>query len=156
MIRPGWLPGLLVGAALAPVCAAGAAGVTSAASSCAEGGSCRPTIALLPISQVTETSATLQASIDPEGSNTTYLVRLKWEPCQHGAGECARPSPLTRAIGRAQLPAGEESVTVSVEVPHLSHGCVYEYRFIARGAGRTESRERYFRTRGQPGLGCSG
>jgi hypothetical protein len=74
-------------------------------------------------SGVRSTSATLHATIDPEGFASTY--HFVYGPCE-GGGECSVPA-TEESIG-----SGKIGVTVEQHLNGLIPGQVYHYRVIAR------------------------
>ncbi len=84
-----------------------------------------PTIESESVSDLTATSATLHAGIDPTGTDTSYYFEL----CQDSS--CREvPAPPGVAIG-----AGEAMVPVSQPLSGLAAGTIYTYRVIATFGG---------------------
>lgn len=104
-----------------------------------------PTISGETPAGVTEHGATLEAQIDPEGSETTFEV---WIQCERPAGggvpcEAAAVSPL----GQDHLASGSAAETVRGVLTGLEPGYSYIYWFVATNvAGRTEGRHRPLET----------
>lgn len=78
---------------------------------------------------VAGTSATLQATIDPEGSETIY--RFEYGPTEAYGSSVPVPDGL---VG-----SGLSGVTVSAHVQGLAPGTIYHYRVVAVVASRGES-----------------
>ena len=90
----------------------------------------------LPTSNVGTTGATIEASIDPEGGETSYEI---WLECQSPRESSQNCEPLTVGPQRQQgtLPAGFEAKVVTDAVTGLQPGYVYRYGVIAtNSAGR--------------------
>jgi hypothetical protein len=81
-------------------------------------------------SQVTQTSATIEAAIDPEGGATSYEIFLE---CQQPAQATSGCEPLTvgAQLQHGVLPAGFEAHTVTSPVSGLQPGYLYKYSVIA-------------------------
>ncbi len=93
-----------------------------------------PVIESESVSHVTTTDATLEATIDPLGRETTYVVYLEAPSCREdGPGACEASGG--RPIYEGKIPAGPSGVTVSVDLGRsghaLSSGTFYGYRVIA-------------------------
>jgi hypothetical protein len=110
-----------------------------------------PLIESESVSQVTETDATLEARIDPNGLNTTYQFRLE--------SGCLPPMAClaitTYPLPSGELPASSEPQSVSLDLnsagitlkPHTT----YAYSVDATNeAGSTSGVERRFTTPGPP------
>ena len=120
----------------------------------ATGGEGPPSIADLSASRVTETSAQLRARIDPNGAATHYSFWVRYDPCQHGAGECAK-GPQTEQLAAGDLAAGDRLVAVHDKLGKLMHGCLYTYWVdAANSRGETESIHQTVETTGKEGLDC--
>jgi hypothetical protein len=88
-----------------------------------------PTIESESVSDLTATSATLNATIDPTGVATSYYFEL----CQDSA--CTKvPTPPGTAIGN-----GEAAQAVSQLVTGLTANTIYTYRVVATYAGGASS-----------------
>jgi trimeric autotransporter adhesin len=84
---------------------------------------------------VTERSATLSGTVDPNGAETTYSF-------QYGATPSYGSQTPTRHAG-----SGTVSVSVSAPLGGLSAGTVYHYRLVAtNGAGVTDGADQTFTT----------
>jgi IPT/TIG domain len=113
-----------------------------------------PSITALLASRVRETSARLSARIHLHGLATSYTFWVKYDPCQHGAGECAK-GPQTELVAEGALPAGDRAETVQTQLGNLQHGCLYSYWVVAKNsAGETESSRQNLETTGTQGLNC--
>jgi len=118
------------------------------------GGKGVPSIEGLSASRVTETSAQLKARIDPNGAATHYSFWVKYDPCQHGAGECAK-GPQTELVAEGKLPASGRRIAVREALGKLKHGCLYAYWVVAANSrGEMESSQQTVETTGKEGLGC--
>ncbi len=144
---------------LSVVCGLGCAVLTgslvfSAAGALASGG--EPTIGNVTATNVTEHGATLEAQINPEGSETTFEAWIQCERPSSGGVPCeaAAVSPL----GQGHLASGSGAETVRGGLTGLQPGYFYTYWFVATNvAGRTEGRHRPLETQalGACGhLGC--
>jgi hypothetical protein len=113
-----------------------------------------PVIERFAVSHVTETSARLGAAIDPGGAATKWSFWVYYQPCQHGAGECAE-KPRTERVGGGELAAGDAGVLVRRVVGKLRHGCEYTFWATARNAsGESTSSRDTVTTAGGEGLAC--
>ncbi len=94
-----------------------------------------PTVNLNPITAVSQTGATLSATIGPEGHPTTYIFELGY----------AAGSYETRIFGNL---AGEpEAKTATATFANLQPGTVYHFRVIAtNAAGTTATPDQTFAT----------
>ncbi len=104
-----------------------------------------PTISGETPAGVTEHGATLEAQIDPEGSETTLEVWIQCERPPSGGAPCeaAAVSPL----GQDHLASGSAAETVAAVLTGLEPGYSYTYWFVATNAvGRTEGRHRPLET----------
>jgi hypothetical protein len=93
-----------------------------------------PSIESESVSHVTTTDATLEATIDPLGRETTYVFYLEAPSCREdGPGACEASGG--RPIYEGKIPAGPSGVTVSVDLGRLartlSSGTFYGYRVTA-------------------------
>jgi phosphodiesterase/alkaline phosphatase D-like protein len=77
------------------------------------------------ISQVAATDATVKASLNPQGADTTYVV-------QYGA-----TSSLGQASAAASIGSGSAPVSVTASLPGLAPHAVYFYRLAATNSGGT-------------------
>jgi hypothetical protein len=104
-----------------------------------------PTISGESPAGVTEHGATLEAQIDPEGSETTLEVWIQCERPASGGAPCepAAVSPL----GQDHLASGSAAETVAAVLTGLEPAYSYTYWFVATNvAGRTEGRHRPLET----------
>ncbi|MGA7704915.1 MAG: hypothetical protein WB998_08475 [Solirubrobacteraceae bacterium] len=89
--------------------------------------------------QLSYSSATLNATINPHGSETTYYF-------QYGATTAYGAQTATVAVG-----GGAVSVPVSQAISGLATGVTYHYRVVAgSSSGTTTGRDRAFTTRSVP------
>jgi hypothetical protein len=78
-------------------------------------------------SELGPTGATLNATIDPLGNDTTYYFQYGTAVCHVHPGACSTsPAPPGLDIG-----AGGEPVAVSVKLTGLTPGTIYHYRVVA-------------------------
>jgi hypothetical protein len=96
-----------------------------------------PQVTLKVATQVTQTGATVEAAINPEGSETGYEIWLECQSAEESKDEC---EPLTVAPQRhlGTLPAGTEAQTVTAAMSGLQPGYLYEYGVIATNSGGRE------------------
>jgi hypothetical protein len=88
-------------------------------------------------SEVSATGATAEASINPEGGETSYEI---WLECSEAPGINQQCEPLTANPQRRQgtLSPASESVIVTDAVTGLQPGTFYKYRVVAtNSAGRS-------------------
>jgi hypothetical protein len=94
-------------------------------------------------SSITDTNATLEAQIDPEGLDTSYEFYLEYPSCfSEGPGFCEASGGTEIASGT--IPAGSSTQTVSEDVAAvLGHSLVpdttYGYRVLASNSAGTSS-----------------
>jgi hypothetical protein len=113
-----------------------------------------PVIEAVQAQKVTKRGAQLEAKINPDGSQTTYAFWVSYDPCQHGAGECAL-EPQTEELGRDRLHSGSVGVAVHKQLSKLKHGCVYAVWVLAANtSGEAESKPVSLETDGSEGLSC--
>jgi hypothetical protein len=127
-LRAGWvLPALLI------VIAGDAAFAPAQSSAVA---SAVPLVEYRSASGVTETSATIEAAIDPEGGETSYEIFLECQYAPHSTGGC-EPLTVSPQLQHGVLTAGFEAHTVTAPVSGLQPGYLYTYSVIAsNSAGR--------------------
>ncbi|MGH2885711.1 MAG: hypothetical protein ACRDPA_23925, partial [Solirubrobacteraceae bacterium] len=126
------VPALLLSALLL----VGATAVAVAASS--------PAVTTGTHSQVTDTSAVLHGTINPNGSATAYY--FEW-----GLTTAYGVTSKERSAGH-----GTKAVSVSTAAPDLIPGTIYHYRLVAaNGSGGTTGADRTFKTAGNPPPGVS-
>jgi DNA-binding beta-propeller fold protein YncE len=87
-----------------------------------------PTISEERVSGVEASAATLQATIDPNGSATSYHFEYDTSPYTSAAAHGTSVPIPNAAIG-----SGRSAVPVSVRVTGLEPGTVYYYRVVAEG-----------------------
>jgi hypothetical protein len=115
---------------------AGAAAVAEAASS--------PSVTTGRAGTITQTSAVLHGSVNPNGSSTTYYF-------QWGLTSSYGTNHAADAAG-----SGTSALSVSQTAGHLSPGTTYHYRLVATNQlGTTLGTDRTFRTSGSPPPGVS-
>jgi hypothetical protein len=103
-----------------------------------------PTVTTGGTSSVTQTSAILHGSVNPNGSSTTYY--FQWG-LTNAYGDSGRP----RSAG-----SGVRSVAVDETAGGLIPGTIYHYRLVAtNGSGMTVGADRTFKTGGHPPPGVS-
>lgn len=119
--------------------AAGPAAVFAASSA--------PAISNERAKQITKSEVTLEAVINPDGSETQYAFWVVGR-CHP---KCTKPEE--RVVGSGTLPAGNERRKVGAEIAHLEKNSEVIYWIVATNAsGTTESHHRKFRTgRKEPG-----
>ncbi len=94
-----------------------------------------PTVKLESASQITASDATLEATIDPMGSEeTTYEFFLEAPSCaSDGVGHCEASGGVP--IFKGSLPAGSGTQTVSIDIATVWHkltaDTIYGYRVVA-------------------------
>jgi hypothetical protein len=102
------------------------------------------------VSNVTQTDATLEAQINPEGRETTYEFYLEAPSClSYGLGACEASGGVPIAKGIISAGSAGRSVNVDVAAAwhSLSADTLYGYRVVASSASGTRSgREETFRT----------
>jgi hypothetical protein len=86
-----------------------------------------PAISHTTTSQVTTTSATLEAEVDPEGKATQFHF-------EYGLGDCAS-NPCT-STPEEKLEKGEAPVPVQAQIEGLTPGTTYHFRAVAKN-GKT-------------------
>lgn len=99
-----------------------------------------PTIVNAWAGELTEHSAALTASVNPQGSETAVEFWLECQQATPGRGGC---EPVTggRHTLVAYVPLGSSAVTAKVEMTGLQAGYDYAFRIAAaNAAGRTEER----------------
>jgi hypothetical protein len=101
-----------------------------------------PTVAEESVIEVTSNSATLQASLNPNGLDTTYRVEYGTS-ASYGASAPA---------GERDVGSGLTGVSVSVPVQGLQPSTTYHYRFVATNAVKAaDGPDRTFTTQGPGG-----
>ncbi len=103
-----------------------------------------PTVATGTHSHVSDTSAVLHGSVNPNGSATTYFF-------QWGLTNAYGVQSLAHSAGH-----GTKPVSVSAGAGGLIPGTVYHYRLVAtNAAGSTLGADRTFKTTGNPPPGAT-
>jgi hypothetical protein len=100
-------------------------------------------------SEVTSTSAMLHATLDPEGSATTYQFEYLTEAgFQANGGSFSGPdTPVLAPEGEASAGSGASGVPESVLLEGLTPGTVYHYRVLVHGgSGQATSVDQTFTT----------
>lgn len=96
---------------------------------------------------MTETQATVSATIEPHGHATSYEVWLIYSPCAPFS-ECPK-ALIKQRIGQGKLRSKTASGVVGKTIKMLSPGCDYAYWFVAsNSAGRVESEQHVIATEG--------
>jgi hypothetical protein len=100
-----------------------------------------------PATNVTETSATLNGTVNPNGSLTSEC-RFEWDTTT-AYGNVAPCAESPAEIGEGTVP-----VSVHADISGLQGATVYHFRLRARIGGETEtSPDREFKTLGPPAIG---
>lgn len=88
--------------------------------------------------RVSATEATLNATINPLGNDTTYYFQYGTGPCAPNPGACTdTPAPPGEDVG-----SGEEAISKSLELTELQPDTTYHYRVIAHNSlGETQESE---------------
>jgi hypothetical protein len=99
-----------------------------------------PTLLTVGFSEITTSSARLEASINPNGKATRYHIEYGLEACPSGCTSIPKPD---EEIGN-----GTSGVSVGKTVTGLSPGMIYHLRVVAKNSeGETASPDRTFATR---------
>lgn len=116
------------------------------------------TLAAAPIG---ETEATLNGTVNPEGSMLSECAFDYIAEAEYEANVAAKVDPFTGAASEecaespAEIGAGEEAVNVHTDLSGLQAGVEYHFRLRAKNAGGTGSgADHSFATRVAPGLGA--
>ncbi|MDX6602553.1 MAG: hypothetical protein QOF13_1755 [Solirubrobacterales bacterium] len=107
-----------------------------------------PVVEAQSVTQVGPISATLNAKINPKGSQTSYVFQYLTaaayeanEPAERFAGASEAP------LGGAPLGSGQVGLSAAVTLSKLSPGTEYRYRVVATNAeGSTQGSAEAFRT----------
>jgi hypothetical protein len=83
-----------------------------------------PRIELIAADNISGTSATLYARINPDQRATTYRF-------EYGLNDCSTSVCTTVPVGGASIVAGNDGVWVAEKIQGLSPGAMYHYRVIA-------------------------
>jgi hypothetical protein len=98
----------------------------------------------LPASDLTETSATLNGTVNPSGSLTSECRFRYGTTASYGSTVPCEESP-------AQIGSGEAPVPVHADLSSLTKGTVYHFRLVAEVKGVSETgADRTFKTLGPP------
>ena len=120
----------LIAAPIALACLAAAPAAASAAS---------PSVATAPASSISNTKATLNATINPGGQRTTYAF-------QYGGTSAYGVQTTVHSLA-----AGQAAVKVKAALSGLTSGTVYHFRILAGNAsGSVVGADRTFKTTGSP------
>ena len=101
----------------------------------------KPKVVVEAPASVTQTSATLKGTVNPEGSEV--------KSCSFEYGT-SLPSVKTAACSPSTIPAGTGPVAVSAAVTGLSAGTKYSFKLTATNAGGAESTTSVFETTPAP------
>jgi hypothetical protein len=104
-----------------------------------------PSFSEVSVTKVAATSATLQADINPEGAETSYV--FEYAP----AGGAFNPVVEPKGHGSGTLPEGTSPVLVQVHLQEgLEPNTTYEFQLVATHSGKEEvtSEPAWFRTQG--------
>jgi hypothetical protein len=127
---------------------AGVAGISVAYASAAS----LPTIEGTSVSAITETEATLETQINPEGLETTYEVDLQFEVCQNEPPRSAHCWAMGGSQTTGSIAVGALPQTITVNWSDLEPDFSYRYWIVAaNSAGKLVTEERTFTTRGESG-----
>jgi hypothetical protein len=103
-----------------------------------------PTIPLLTVSEVTTSSATLEAEVNPKGLPTQYHF-------EYGLADCV--ANLCTKTPTEVIPAGGAPVSVEAPASGLSPGTTYHLRLVAENFEGTVEANRTFATYAEPPTG---
>jgi hypothetical protein len=99
-----------------------------------------PSIESVSLFDVTATSATFSAKINPNTAATSYRL-------EYGLGDCAVTACSSVPLGGGEIPAGHRPVQVLEDVAGLEPGTTYHYRLVAQNSfGTEETFDRTFTT----------
>ncbi|HEY7934877.1 MAG TPA: NHL repeat-containing protein [Solirubrobacteraceae bacterium] len=109
-----------------------------------------PSIESESASHITQHSASLEAKINPQGSETSYEIWF-WPGCSEGACERVAPRVVAKA---ADIGSGHEGLVVSAQLTDLQAGISNnEYWVVAsNSAGTTETAHQTFATPPAPSI----
>jgi hypothetical protein len=102
-----------------------------------------PKVEKASVSDVTETEATLHATINPGGLPTEYRLEYISQQQWEEKGESFANAPVA---GEGTLPKGAEGVEVSAPALGLEPGTKYRFRAFAENAKGIDEAERSFKT----------
>jgi hypothetical protein len=123
---------------------AAACGVWASAAQAQEGVTGPPTIESLSVKSITSKRVTLEATIDPNGLETTYEFWVAYPGCQLNFGYC--DVIVVEQPVEGHIPTGSASQTVSASfTPRMIPGYSYQYWVVAtNSAGKARSEEEIF------------
>ena len=103
-----------------------------------------PMITAVKVSEVTSTSATLEAKVNPEGLSSSYRF-------EYGLADCSKSACTKIPIPDASIGAGTSPVEVKASVEGLAPHTVYHFRVVAKNSkGTTTTPDHVFATYGAP------
>jgi len=114
-----------------------------------------PVIGAESVSEVSESSAILEAQINPEGLDTTYEFWLQYAACQTNTGGASCDAIVVKKVGDGSIRGTGGAQTVRADLSSLQPGYTYSYWVIAsNSAGTKEAPSETFKTLGPapPGL----
>jgi hypothetical protein len=105
-----------------------------------------PIVESTSVDEITEAEATLRATINPSGLETTY--RLEYIPQQQFEEEEGKSFEEGNAViaGQGTLPKGAEGLAVSAPATGLEPSTTYRYRVFAENTEGEDAKERTFKT----------
>ncbi len=113
-----------------------------------------PSIESESVSNITQTDATLEAQINPDGLATKYEFWLEYAVCQNlppGSAGCGAIAIEPR--GEGQIAAGSTAQAVNTTLTHLQPNYSYTYWVVAtNSADETEGPHQSFRTLPAPAI----
>jgi sugar lactone lactonase YvrE/phosphodiesterase/alkaline phosphatase D-like protein len=95
--------------------------------------------------EIKDTSATLNASVNPEGSDTSYFFEYDTSPYSGEAEHGTKVPAAPKAIG-----AGSSAVSVSESAAGLKPCTTYYYRVVAEGAATVRGQDSTLNMQGPP------
>jgi sugar lactone lactonase YvrE len=108
---------------------------------CASASAAPPAITGTTFSHLTQTSALLEAQVNPKGKEAE--VRFEYGPSDCSANPCTQ-TPIET------LPKGESPVPVSAEIEELTPATTYHFRLVAKNGETTNGPDRTLRTFAPP------
>ncbi|MBA3867081.1 MAG: fibronectin type III domain-containing protein [Solirubrobacterales bacterium] len=110
-----------------------------------------PTLGEVQASGVTETTATIEAQVDPHGEPTSFQVEYVTQ-AQFEAGEYAGATPVP--VPAQELGSGVGFISASQVISELTPGTTYHYRVVAQNPAGAPviGPDKAFATFGMPGL----
>ncbi|HEY8304369.1 MAG TPA: hypothetical protein VIG42_07250 [Solirubrobacteraceae bacterium] len=113
-----------------------------------------PSIEAVSATSISSKRATLKATINPDGLDTTYEFWVAYAVCQNvppGHAECE--AIAVRPVGEGQIAAGASGDTVSTDFTHLEPAYLYSYWVIASNSlGKPQSATQAFRALPAPAI----